>query len=192
MDDTAADLSTLLRAWSAGDTSAGERLTALVYGDLRRMARTYANRERGADSTPSSGALLHEAYVRVLQGLPIDWQDRTHFFVVLARTMRRVLIDAARARQASKRGSGRRLDTIDPDSIGASPDHTCAELCALDEVLTRLARIDPRRAQAIELRFFGGLTVDETATALGVSVQTVMRDWRLARAWLARELASVD
>jgi len=185
------DITLLLRAWSAGDGAALERLAPLVYDELRRMARGYLRRERGCDLLESR-ALVHEAYVRLVEGAEVDWQDRTHFFAIAARTMRRILIDAARARAAEKRGGDAvragQATAIDLDTLPAADSANAAEWCALDDALTALAALDPRRAQVVELRFFGGLSVEETAAVLEVSPQTVMRDWKLARAWLGREL----
>ena len=187
------EITQLLKAWGAGDETALERLTPLVYDRLRRLASHYVRRER-AGQTLQRTALVHEAYVRLVEGADIDWQDRGHFFAVAAQVMRRILVDAARARGAEKRGGQleRAIDAsaaeFDFDTIAAPGSDRALELCALDDALTSLARLDPRRAQVIELRFFGGLTVDETAEVLQVSAQTVMRDWKTARTWLAREL----
>jgi len=142
--------------------------------------------------TLQSTALVHEVYLRLVNAGNRDWQDRVHFFALSARIMRRILVDAARARAADKRGGGKarvaHSSAVDLDQIPIRDSDGASSLCALDEALESLARIDPRRAQVIELRFFGGLSVEETSDVLQVSPQTVMRDWRLARAWLAREL----
>jgi RNA polymerase sigma factor (TIGR02999 family) len=149
-------------------------------------------RHEPAGITLQSTALVHEAYLRLVNANEVDWQDRKHFFSVAAQIMRRILVDAARARARAKRGGGAaRVDhpsAVDLDKIPNSDSEAAALFCALDDALEELERLDPRRAKVVELRFFGGLSVDETAEALGVSPQTVMRDWRLARAWLAREL----
>ena len=183
------DVTTLLKAWRGGDALALERLTPLVYEYLRRLGRQYARGER-ADLRGEGSSLVHEAYLRLVDAQALDWKDRAHFFAVSARIMRRILVDAARARRSLKRGGA--LQRLDPPSgldMEALPlPQRVQELCALDDALGLLATRDPRRAQVIELRFFGGLSVEETAEALGVSPQTVMRDWRLARAWLAVEL----
>jgi RNA polymerase sigma factor (TIGR02999 family) len=184
------DVTTLLRAWSRGDGTALERLTPLIYDELRRLARGHIRRERAGHSLPPTG-LVNEAYLRLVDASDIDWQNRTHFLSVSSRIMRRVLIDAARRRAAQKRDvAAHRADgtAVDVDRIAAAGSDRAATLCALDDALEALARLDPRRAQVIELRFFGGLSVDETAGVLAVSPQTVMRDWKLARAWLMREL----
>jgi RNA polymerase sigma factor (TIGR02999 family) len=184
------DVTGLLKAWQAGDRDALERLTSLVYPQLRAQARRHMRNERSGATLQSTG-LVHEVFLRLMNAPEVDWQNRAHFFALSARLMRRIVVDAARARAATKRG-GRvaRLDRaseIDLDQISAA-DSSASALCALDDALASLARLDPRRVQVVELRFFGGLSVDETAEVLQVSPQTVMRDWRLARAWLSREL----
>lgn len=183
------DVTTLLRAWCRGDGTALERLIPLIYDELRRLARSHIRRERAGHSLAPTG-LVNEAYLRLLDASAIEWQDRAHFLSVSSRIMRRVLIDAARRRTAQKRGAAARADGSDGDvdRLAAAGSDRAATLCALDDALEALARLDPRRAQVIELRFFGGLSVDETADVLAVSPQTVMRDWKLARAWLMREL----
>jgi RNA polymerase sigma factor (TIGR02999 family) len=185
----ATDVTALLKAWRAGDADALERLTPVVYGHLRQLGRHYLQRERaGGDAT----SLVHEAFIRLVDARGIDWRDRAHFLAVCARIMRRLLVDAARARNAGKRGGGwQRIDheaAEDLDRLPSPGTERAREVCALDDSLERLAQREPRRAQIVELRFFGGLSVEETAAALGVSEQTVMRDWKLARAWLALEL----
>jgi len=184
------ELTALLRAWGSGDQAALGRLTPLVYDELRRLARHHIRQER-AGRTLQQTALVHEAYLRLVDASGIDWQDRNHFFSISSRIMRRVLIDAARSRAAQKRGGGAERaghSAIEFDQLPAPGSDRAAELCALDDALEALARMDPRRAQVIELRFFGGLSVEETADVLNVSPQTVLRDWKLARAWLTREL----
>jgi RNA polymerase sigma factor (TIGR02999 family) len=181
------DVTTLLRAWNRGDGTALERLTPLIYQELRRLARSHLRRERAGHSLPPTG-LVNEAYLRLVDASDIEWQDRAHFLSVSSRIMRRVLIDAARRRAAQKRGAPAQSPVVDVDQIAAAGSDRAATLCALDDALEALAQLDPRRAQVIELRFFGGLSVDETADVLAVSPQTVMRDWKLARAWLMREL----
>jgi RNA polymerase sigma factor (TIGR02999 family) len=184
------DLTGLLKAWSAGDQDALEQLTPLVYDELRAHARRYMRSERSG-ATLQSTALVHEVYLRLLDADRIDWNDRVHFFALSAQLMRRILVDAARARTAVKRGGpARRMEHLSPVEFDQLPDpgSDAASLCALDEALEQLTRIDPRRAKVVELRFFGGLSVDETARILQLSPQSVMRDWRLARAWLACEL----
>jgi RNA polymerase sigma factor (TIGR02999 family) len=177
-------VASLLRASREGDQAALAEVSSLLYDELRQRARAFMRREtrgRGFQTTE----LVHETFVR-LAGAEVDWQDQTHFLALASRMMRRVLIDMARARGYRKRGGGAihiPLDSGVPGETSRSVD-----LIALDEALQALAAIDARRAQVIELRFFGGLTVEETARILGVSLDTVMRDWRLAKAWLSRAL----
>ena len=184
------EITGLLKAWRGGDSAALDRLTPLVYDHLRRVARQYVRRdnvERRFDAT----ALVHDAYIRLVDARLVDWQDRAHFFAVTARIMRRLLVDAARARVSAKRGGGmKRVDrsSMDLDDFPAVDTDRSGQICALNDALDALAAIAPRPAKAVEMRFFGGLSVEETANALGVSVPTVMRDWRVARAWLMREM----
>jgi RNA polymerase sigma factor (TIGR02999 family) len=187
-----AEITDLLKAWGRGDSAALDRLTPLVYERLRRIARGYMRNERPGHTLQAT-ALVNEAFLRLFDARDLDWTDRTHFFAACARVMRRILVDAARSRAAVKRGGqADRLEhstAIDLDQLPMPRTELSAQICALDDALSALARIDPRRAQVIELRFFGGLTVEETGQVLQLSAQTVMRDWRLARAWLARELS---
>lgn len=191
MSSEPSEITALLRAWGGGDRAALDRLTPLVYEQLRRLAANHMRKE-GAGHALQPTALVHEAYFRLAKIGELQWQDRVHFFAVCARIMRRILVDAARARVSEKRGGQFQHEThstaIDFDQLPATNTERPAEVCALDDALTRLGQIDPRRAQVIEMRFFGGLSVNETAAALAVSPQTVMRDWKLARAWLTREL----
>lgn len=181
----------LLRAWGRGDAHALDQLTPLVYDQLRQLASRHMGRERPGHALQTT-ALVHEAYLRLAKMGQLEWQDRGHFFAIAARIMRRILVDAARARRTAKRGGEfvhvDHAESIDFDQVASPGTDRSSEMCALDDALTQLARVDARRAQVIEMRFFGGLSVEETATALGVSAQTVLRDWRLARAWLTREL----
>ena len=185
------DITGLLKAWGQGDQQALEQLMPLVYAQLRAQARRYMRNERSG-ATLQSTALVHEVYLRLVNAQDVDWHDRVHFFALSAQIMRRILVDAARARAAAKRGGGavrvEHSSAVDLDQIPTADSDAAFSLCALDDALESLTRIDPRRAKVIELRFFGGLSVEETADVLQVSPQTVMRDWRLARAWLAREL----
>jgi RNA polymerase sigma factor (TIGR02999 family) len=185
------DVTALLKAWRGGDQTALERLTPLVYNHLRRLGRQYLRKER-ADARPDATSLVHEAYVRLVDARTVDWRDRGHFFAVSSTIMRRVLVDAARARASAKRGGDlQRVDentTFTLDSLPATGTDHAAEICALNDALDALAKREPRRAKVIELRYFGGLSVEEAAEALDVSPQTVLRDWKLARAWLAVEL----
>jgi RNA polymerase sigma factor (TIGR02999 family) len=188
------DITGLLKAWGRGDEGALDRLMPVVYAQLRAQARRYMRHERSG-LTLQSTALVHEVYLRLTKAQDVDWHDRVHFFALSAQMMRRILVDAARARAAAKRGGGAapagHSSVIDLDRMPAGPD-AASSLCALDDALDSLARLDPRRAKVIELRFFGGLSVEETAEMLQISPQSVMRDWRLARAWLARELRGED
>lgn len=183
------DITGLLKAWSTGDESALAQLTPLVYAHLRAQARRHMRGER-AELTLQSTALVHETYLRLIDVKVTDWRDRAHFFALSAQLMRRILVDAARTRNAKKRGGpeARLHGTSTPDLDQLAADSGAAAFCELNDALDALSRLDPRRAHVIELRFFGGLSVDETAEVLQVSPQTVMRDWRLAKAWLAREL----
>ena len=187
------DVTGLLKAWGHGDQAALEQLTPLVYAQLRAQASRYMRNERPG-VTLQSTALVHEVYLRLIHAQDVDCHDRAHFFALSAQLMRRILVDAARARGAVRRGGGavhvEHTSEVDMDQLSVAADASASSLCALDDALEDLTRMDPRRAKVIELRFFGGLSVEETATVLQVSPQTVMRDWRLARAWLARELRS--
>jgi RNA polymerase sigma factor (TIGR02999 family) len=189
-----AEITRLLKAWGRGDSAALDRLTPLVYEQLRRMARSYMRNER-IGHTLQATALVNEAFLRLVDTRNLDWADRAHFFAVCARVMRRILVDAARSRGAIKRGGQadrqEHSTAINLDQLPNRASEMSAQVCALDEALNMLAQIDPRRAHVIELRFFGGLTVEETAQVLKTSPQTVMRDWKLARAWLARELSQL-
>ena len=175
----------LLQAWGTGDETALQALTPLVEPHLRRVARTYMRRER-AGQTLQPTALVNEVYLRLADLGHVHLRDRAHFFTLSARLMRRILVDLARAKGNQKRGGDVRKVSFD-DGLVVSPERG-PDLVALDEALAAFAIVDPRRAHVVELRFFGGLTVDETAAALKVSPETVMRDWKVAKVWLAREL----
>jgi RNA polymerase sigma-70 factor (ECF subfamily) len=181
-----ADVTGLLRAWGKGDEGALERLIPLVHQELRRVARHCMAGERKGHTLQAT-ALINEAYLRLVDAQQVDWQDRTHFVAVAARLMRRILVDFARARRYQKRGGGAVQVTLDEAMLVLERGR---DLVALDEALEALAKFDERKSRVIELRFFGGLSVEETATVLGVSADTVMRDWRLAKAWLMREMKS--
>jgi RNA polymerase sigma factor (TIGR02999 family) len=175
----------LLQAWSQGDQNALEKLMPLVYGELHRLARRYMANER-PDHTLQVTALVNEAYLRLVDARQVPWQNRAHFFAVSARVMRRLLVDLARSRQYRKReGEARKVPL---DDVLAIAQERAPDLVALDDALAALAAIDPRRSQIVELRFFGGLSVEETADVLKVSPRTVLREWSLAQAWLYREL----
>ncbi len=180
-----AEITRLLRAWSDGDQQALDRLTPLVYRELHHIAHRYMLRERQG-RTLQTTALINEAYLRLVDAANVRWQDRTHFFVVSARMMRRILVDAARERAAAKRGGS--SPRVDLDEVPDLAAQRGSEILALEDALEALAKLDPRKAEVIELRFYGGLSVEETAGFLKVSPQTVMRDWKLARAWLLREM----
>jgi RNA polymerase sigma factor (TIGR02999 family) len=180
----ASDVTGLLVAWSNGEEGARNRLIEAVYGQLRQLARARLRRE-AADHSLSPTALVHEAYLRLVDQQRVKWQNRAHFFAIAARLMRRILVDHARARGAGKRGAGLRVSLAGLEP-GTPPRDL--DVLALDAALDRLAAIDPRQGQLVELRFFGGLDIEETAAVLGVSPVTVKRDWALSRAWLFREL----
>jgi RNA polymerase sigma factor (TIGR02999 family) len=175
----------LLREWGNGDGAAFDKLVTLVYPELHRIARIHMRREGGARTLQTS-ALVNEAYLRLAGGAAQDFHDRDHFFAVSAQIMRRILVDAARGRAAAKRGNTPQRVTMDKLAL-AAPDRD-DEVVAIEEALRRLEQIEPRKARVVELRFFGGLSVEETARVLQLSEQSVHRDWRLARAWLTREL----
>jgi RNA polymerase sigma factor (TIGR02999 family) len=179
------EVSRLLRAWSEGDRAALDQLMPLVYDELRRMARNYMTRQK-AGHTLQTTALIHEAYLRLADQKEVRWQSRAHFFAVAATAMRHILVDYARTDQAAKRGGKVHLV-----SLGEAAEVTAektAELVALNDALDGLAAFDPRKSQVVEMRYFGGLTLEETAEVLKVSPETVARDWRIARTWLLREL----
>jgi RNA polymerase sigma factor (TIGR02999 family) len=175
----------LLRAWGSGDADALEQLTPLVEAELRRLARRYMARERRGHTLQTT-ALVNEAFLRLTEARDVRWQDRAHFFGISARLMRRVLVDHARSRGYRKRGGGAEQVTLDEELV-ASPDAP-VDVLALDSALEALAAVDVRKSRVIELRFFGGLSVQETAEVLHISPDTVKRDWRLAKLWLLREL----
>ena len=177
----------LLAAWGRGDETARDELMPLVYEELRRLAHKYIRRERPGHTLQTS-ALLNEAYLRLVDQKDIQWQDRAHFFGIAARLMRQVLVDYARKRGYAKRGGDARRVSLDDAMIVTQ--ERAAEVVALDDALRSLAKIDPRQSQVVELRFFGGLSIDETAKVLAVSPGTVMRDWTLAKAWLRRAVTS--
>jgi len=181
------DVTGLLVAWSAGDASALEQLMPIVHAELHRLARRLMRGERDGHTLRTT-ALVNEAYVRLIDLSRVRWQDRAHFFAMSARLMRRILVDHARSRKYQKRGGTQRRVSLD-EALVIAPERG-DDLVALDAALDALAAVDPRKSQVVELRFFGGLSVEETAHALGVSGVTVMRDWHLAKAWLLRELTA--
>jgi RNA polymerase sigma factor (TIGR02999 family) len=178
-------LTDALVAWSAGDASALDMLVPIVESELRRIARRHMARERPGHTLQTT-ALVNEAYLRLIDQKRVRWQNRAHFFAIAAQAMRRILISMARARCAEKRGGP--ATPVSIEEAGEVAVDRAAGLVALDDALQALAELDPRRAQVVELRYFGGLSVEETAAALTVSQETVMRDWKRARAWLAIEL----
>jgi RNA polymerase sigma factor (TIGR02999 family) len=184
-DPQTSETTQLLRAWANGEPSALEQLTPRVYRELRRIAGRFM-RQESPGRTIQATALVHEAYLRLIDVTNVDWQHRAHFFAVSARIMRHILLDAARSRASARRGAN--PPRVNLDEIPDLSGRRGSELIALDDALNSLALVDPRKARVIELRFFGGLSVQETAAVLQVSPDTVMRDWRLARSWLLREL----
>ena len=179
----------LLLAWGDGDPDALNELVPLVQDELRQLARRHLRRER-AGHTLQATALVNEAYLRLIEIKRVRWQNRAHFFAMASRVMRRILVDAARARGYQKRGGGAEHVSLDEALVVSNePSH---DLVALDDALNALAAFDARKSQVVEMRFFAGLTVDETAEVLHVSADTVMRDWRLAKVWLLRELSRQD
>jgi RNA polymerase sigma factor (TIGR02999 family) len=179
-------ITTLLVAWTGGEESALADLTPLVQSELRRLARSHMRRERDGHTLQTDG-LVNEAYVRLIDIRRIEWRDRAHFFALTSRLMRRILVDYARSRQYQKRGGG--IQRVPLDLAGDLPAEQRGDLVALDDALAALMRVDPRKAEVVELRYFGGLSVAEAAEVLAVSEQTVARDWRLAKMWLLRELS---
>jgi RNA polymerase sigma factor (TIGR02999 family) len=180
------EVTQLLQLWSGGEETALEKLVPLVYGELHRLARRYMAQERPGQTLQVT-ALVNEAYLRLVDSRQASWQNRAHFFAVCAQLMRRILVDRARSRRAQKRGIGAPALELDEALVVAQGRST--DLVALDDALKDLAALDPRKGQVVELRFFGGLSVEETAEVLKVSKETVMRDWKLAKSWLRRELS---
>jgi RNA polymerase sigma-70 factor, ECF subfamily len=179
----------LLQAWGQGEDAALEKLIPLVHQELRRLARRYMFGER-AGHTLQATALVNEAYLKLLGCQKVEWQNRAHFFAISAQVMRRILVDSARARGYQKRGGGIPKVTLDEGMIG--PKEKGRDLVALDDALQALSAVDARKGRVVELRFFGGLSAEETAAVLKVSPDTVLRDWRLAKAWLAREMGKAE
>jgi RNA polymerase sigma factor (TIGR02999 family) len=181
------DTTQLLRAWASGDSEALEELTPRVYRELRRMAARLLRNERPGFSLQSTD-LVHEAYLRLVNARELEWQHRAHFFAVSATLMRRILLDRARRRAAAKRGG--KQEPLDLTRTLDIAQTKARQLVALDDALNALAEVDPRKSRIVELRFFGGLSVKETAEVVKVSSDTVMRDWKMARAWLLTELST--
>jgi RNA polymerase sigma factor (TIGR02999 family) len=180
------EVTQLLLAWRDGDNAALEKLVPLVYNELRRLARRYMNRE-WANNTLQTTALVHEAYLRLIDARRVDWKNRAHFFSLSAGVMRRILVEFARSRRSQKRGGDMRKISLDEAAL-LSPEPN-EDLIALDSALNALAAFDQRKARVVELRFFGGMTEEETAEALGISPDTVLRDWKSAKLWLWREMS---
>jgi RNA polymerase sigma factor (TIGR02999 family) len=181
------EITQLLKDWGDGDRSARDQLMPLVYEELRRMAHQHMRKERPGHTLQTS-ALVNEAFVRLVDQSNVKWQNRAHFFGIAAQMMRRILVDYARSRRYAKRGGG--APEISLDEALTVSDERSSEVVALDEALTRFAGVDERKSQIVELRFFGGLSIEETAEVLAVSPGTIMRDWTLAKAWLRRELSN--
>ncbi len=180
------ELSSLLRAWSGGDESAFDKLMPLVYDELHRLAHRYMARERAGHNTLQTTALVNEAYLRLIDADQVQWQDRVHFFAIAAKLMRRILVDFARTRGYQKRGGNVQKLTLDETLVPSpKPDE---QLVRMDDALNALAEFDARKARVVELRFFGGLSVEETAEVLKVAPITVIRDWNMAKLWLLKEL----
>jgi RNA polymerase sigma factor (TIGR02999 family) len=185
MESPSSEVTQLLRQWSAGRQEALDRLLTLVHAELRRLASSYMRRER-PDHTLQATALVNEAFLKLVDQRDVRWQNRAHFFGIAAQAMRRILVDHARAQASGKRGGGETVVSL--DETMASMDMPGADVLALDEALTRLARLDPQQSRVVELRFFGGLTMEETAEVLRISPATVGREWAVAKAWLYAEL----
>ncbi len=189
MADAREDVTEVLEQLKNGDQRAADKLLPLVYDEFRALARHYLSQERH-NHTLQPTALVHEAYLKLVDQTRVDWQGRSHFFAVAAQAMRRILVDHARSRQREKRGGGRARVTLD-EAVALSPQKD-EDVLALDEALEKLAKLDARQAKVVELRFFGGMNVEEVAAALSVSKRTVEGDWTFARAWLSRELRAAD
>jgi RNA polymerase sigma factor (TIGR02999 family) len=179
------DVTQMLRAWGRGDEQVLDELIPVVYGELRRQAARYMRRERRGHAMQTT-ELVHEAYLRLMDQRGLSWQNRAHFFGIAAQLMRRILVDHARMRGAAKRGRGEVTVALE-EGMAVSPARDI-DVLALDEALDRLTALDPQQVRVVELRYFGGLNVDETAEVLGVSPRTVKRDWRVAKAWLRQEI----
>jgi RNA polymerase sigma factor (TIGR02999 family) len=183
--EPSADVTQILKDWSGGDSAAPEKLMPLVYEELRRLARNYLARER-ADHTLQATALVHEAYLRLVDENSVSWENRAHFYGIAARLMRRILVDHARAHNAAKRGGLEQKLSL--DEARELPTENAVELIALDGALENLAQTYPRKSEVVELKFFGGLDTKEISEVLRVSEKTVLRDWNFAKLWLCREL----
>jgi len=185
-DESRPDVTRLLRSWGSGNKEAFDQLIPIVYDELHRLAHIYIAKER-AEILLDTTALINEAYMRLADLNELEWQDRSHFFAMSARQMRRILVDYARRRTAQKRGGSVLRVTLDEELLGKNDRNV--DLLILDEALAMLSTFDERKSQVVELRFFGGMSVEETAAVLNVSKDTVLRDWRLAKSWLLREMS---
>jgi RNA polymerase sigma factor (TIGR02999 family) len=185
--NTSGELTDLLLAWGNKDKQALEKLTPLIYKELRRLARHYMRAER-RDHTLQATALVNEAFIKLVDVNRVRWKNRAHFFGVSAQLMRGILVDSARKRRSLKRGNGAAKLTLLDEALEIIPSNQSTDLVALDDALKALESVDDRKVRVVELRFFGGLSIDETAEVLHVSSDTVMRDWKLAKAWLYREI----
>ena len=183
------EITDLLLDWGNGDKAALDRVIPLVYQELRRVARRQMRRERPSDTLQTT-ALINEAYLRLVDYARVRPRDRAHFFAIAAQAMRRILIERARSRRSAKRGSG--AQNVSLDEAADLSNQRAADLVSLDEALTNLAAIDPRKAEIVELKYFGGLTIEETAEVLNVSTPTVERDWQMAKIWLRREISKTE
>jgi RNA polymerase sigma factor (TIGR02999 family) len=189
MDSSQANVTALLSEFAQGNQDAADKLTPVVYNELKRLARRYMRRER-LDHTLQTTALVHEAYLKLVRQQSVNWQCRSHFFGIAAQLMRRILIDHARGHLRAKRGGVKEVLPLN-EALVFSPEHS-EELIKLNEALERLSALDPRQGRIVELRFFGGLSVEETSELIGVSPKTVKRDWAVAKAWLRGELRRSD
>jgi RNA polymerase sigma factor (TIGR02999 family) len=187
--DSAPDITGLLLSWASGDASADARLMPAIYGELHLQAARAMRRENDGHSLQAT-ALVHEAYIRLVDQRRVEWRNRAHFFGIAAQAMRRILVDHARGRLAEKRGGGMRQITLGDAEQDAAQRDDAVDILDLHEALERLAELDPQQGRIVELRYFGGLNIDETAESLGISPATVKRDWAMARAWLHRELTT--
>lgn len=186
---TREEISELLKAWGGGDPEAAERFVPLIYDELRRQARRFLNRER-ANHTLQTTALVHEAYLRLMEQRNVNWQNRAHFFGLAAQMMRRILVNYAVSRNREKRGGPNENIALD-ETIVIAAEKSEVDLMALDEALTRLEKLDARQARVVELRYFSGLNIEETAEVMDISTATVKREWSMAKAWLKAELSGV-
>jgi len=189
MTPSSSNVTQMLRDWSNGDREVLDKLIPIVYEELRRQAARYLRRERPGHTLQTT-ALIHEAYLRLIDQKDVRWQNRAHFYAISAQVMRHILVDHARSRQAAKRGGSDIKLPLEEAMIASEGREV--DLVALDEALERLAAIDPQQSRVVELRFFSGLNVEETAEVLGVSTRTVKRDWNVAKAWLRREIRKSD